>query len=277
MIKTMAMFLFMGLSLLPAQAQLDNYKYIVVPKRFETFKDVNQYQTSTLVKFLLTKYAFDPIYDDAIPEELFLNKCLGLNTQLEDNSSYLQTVVAIVFYDCRGQEIFRTQEGRSKNKEFKEAFSEAIQEAMRTMALLSHNYQGSEEETVEEPVVAQAPDPVETIPEPETVIAPTEPAVVAVIMEEAAEPSVKEETESEASEATKPEITYWEQTASNNGFILTHPVKEVTWAILKTSTAEVFMAISTTRQGVAFKQQKGWRLEYYLGDLLKVEEIQLED
>jgi len=271
------MFLFMGLSLLPAQAQLDNYKYIVVPKRFETFKDVNQYQTSTLVKFLLTKYAFDPIYDDAIPEELFLNKCLGLNTQLEDNSSYLQTVVAIVFYDCRGQEIFRTQEGRSKNKEFKEAFSEAIQEAMRTMALLSHNYQGSEEETVEEPVVAQAPDPVETIPEPETVIAPTEPAVVAVIMEEAAEPSVEEETESEASEATKPEITYWEQTASNNGFILTHPVKEVTWAILKTSTAEVFMAISTTRQGVAFKQQKGWRLEYYLGDLLKVEEIQLED
>ena len=275
--KTMAMFLFMGLSLFPAQAQLDNYKYFVVPKRFETFKDVNQYQTSTLVKFLLTRYAFDPIYDDAIPEELFLNKCLGLTTQLEDNSTYLQTVVAIVFYDCRGQEVFRTQEGRSKNKEFKEAFSEAIQEAMRTMALLSHNYQGSEEETVEEQVVAQAPDPVETIPEPETVVAPAEPAVVAVIVEEASEPSVKEETVPEASESTKPEITYWEQTTSNNGFILTHPEKEVTWVLMKTSTAQVFMAISTTRQGVAFKQEKGWRLEYYLGDLLKVEEIHLED
>lgn len=275
--KTMAMFLFMGLSLLPAQAQLDNYKYFVVPKRFETFKDVNQYQTSTLVKFLLTKYAFDPIYDDAIPEELFLNKCLGLTSQLEDNSTYLQTVVAIVFYDCRGQEVFRTQEGKSKNKEFKEAFSESIQEAMKTMALISHNYQGSEEKTVEEPVVAQAPDPVDTIPEPETLVSTAEPAVVAVIVEEASEPSAIEETESEASEAVKPEITYWEQTASNNGFILTHPEKEVTWVLMKTSTAEVFMAISTTRQGVAFKQPKGWRLEYYLGDLLKVEAIQLED
>ena len=125
--------------------------------------------------------------------------------------------------------------------------------------------------------MAQAPDPVETIPEPETVVAPAEPAVVAVIVEEASEPSVKEETVPEASESTKPEITYWKETASNNGFILTHPEKEVTWVLMKSSIAEVFMAISTTRQGVAFKQPKGWRLEYYLGDLLKVEEIQLED
>lgn len=275
--KTMAMFLFMGLFLVPAQAQLDSYKYFVVPKRFNAFKDINQFQSSTLVKFLLTKYEFDPVYDDAIPVELFLNKCLGLTSQVEDNSTYLQTVVAIVFYDCRGQEVFRTQEGKSKNKVFKEAYSEAIQEALQTMALISHNYQGSEETTVEEPVVAQAPDPVETIPEPETVVAPAEPAVVAVIVEEASEPTVKEETESEASEATKPEITYWEQTASTNGYILTHPEKEVTWVIMKTSSADVFMAISTTKQGVAFKEKKGWRLEYYLGDQLVVEQIQVVD
>ena len=264
--KTLAMFLFMGLSVLPAQAQLDNYKYFVVPKRFDAFMDINQHQSSTLVKFLLTKYEFEPLYDDAIPEELFLNKCLGLTTQLEDNSTYLQTVVAIVFYDCRGQEVFRTQEGRSKNKVFKEAYSEAIQEAMQTMALISHHYRGSEQ-TVEEPVVAEAPDPIEATPETETEVSLAEPAVIADVAEEAPEPLAKEES--------VPEITYWEETARSNGYILTNPDKEVTWVIMKTSSPEVFMAISTTTQGVAFKVENGWRLEYYLGDLLKVEEIKL--
>ena len=264
--KTLAMFLFMGLSVLPAQAQLDNYKYFVVPKRFDAFMDINQHQSSTLVKFLLTKYEFEPLYDDAIPEELFLNKCLGLTTQLEDNSTYLQTVVAIVFYDCRGQEVFRTQEGRSKNKVFKEAYSEAIQEAMQTMALISHNYRGSEQ-TVEEPVVAEAPDPIEATPETETEVSLAEPAVIADVAEEAPEPLAKEES--------VPEITYWEETARSNGYILTNPDKDVTWVIMKTSSPDVFMAISTTTQGVAFKVENGWRLEYYLGDLLKVEEIKL--
>ena len=275
--QTMAMFLFMGLSLLPAQAQLDNYKYFVVPKRFETFKDVNQYQTSTLVKFLLTRYAFDPIYDDAIPEELFLDKCLGLITQLEDNSTYLQTVVAIVFYDCRGQEVFRTQEGSSKNKEFKEAYSEAIQKAMSNMALISHNYQGSEEETVEEPVVTQAPDPVEIIPEPETEVAPVEPAAVAVIVEEISEPSVKEETVSEASEATKPKITQWEQIARDKGYVLTQPGIDVSWVFMQTSSLNVFLALSKNIQGIAFIVDEGWRVEYYLGDVLQAEIIEVKD
>ncbi|MBT8236323.1 MAG: hypothetical protein KJO04_09030 [Bacteroidia bacterium] len=267
--KTVAMFLFMGLSVFSAQAQLDNYKYFVVPKRFNAFKDINQHQSSTLVKFLLTKYGFDPLYDDAIPEELFLNKCLGLTSQIEDNSTYLQTVVAIVFYDCRGQEVFRTQEGKSKNKVFKEAYSEAIQEALQTMAILTHNYQGSEQTPVDAPKAVGAPDPVETTPEKQIEFPAAEPTAVAVVAEEASEALAKEEA--------LPGASYWKETASNNGYILTYPEEELTWVIMKTSSPEVFMAISTTKQGVAFKGEKGWRLEYYLGDLLKVEHIQLAD
>lgn len=36
-------------------AQLNNYKYIIVPKKFDAFKSVNEYQTSTLVKYFLNK------------------------------------------------------------------------------------------------------------------------------------------------------------------------------------------------------------------------------
>lgn len=270
------MFLFMGLFALPVQSQLDNYKYFVVPKRFDAFKEINQHQSSTLVKFLLTKYGFETLYDDAIPEELFLDKCLGLNSQLEDNSTYLQTVVAIVFYDCRGQEVFRTQEGRSKSKEFKEAYSDAIQEAMQTMALITHNYQGTAQAPIEKATETTTDETVETTPEAEAEVTPTAPEVIAVITEV---PEAKE-VEKKVSEEVKPtesNVVYWEQTVSNNGFILTHPEKEETWVIMKSSSPEVFMAISTTLQGVAFKVKKGWRLEYYLGDVLQAEQLQLVD
>ena len=118
----------------------------------------------------------------------------------------------------------KIQEGRSKNKVFKEAYSEAIQEAMQTMALISHNYQGSEQ-TVEEAVVTESPDRIEATPEAEANVSLAEPVVVPVMAEEASEPLAKEES--------VPELTYWEETASNNGYILTHPEKEVTWVIMK--------------------------------------------
>jgi len=267
----------MGLFAFPAQAQLDNYKYFVVPKRFDAFKEINQYQSSTLVKFLLTKYGFETVYADAIPEELFLDKCLGLNSQLEDNSTYLQTVVAIVFNDCRGQEVFRTQEGRSKSKEFKEAYSDAIQEAMQSMALITHNYQGSAQQPYEGAADTATKKTVDTIPEADVEVASTEPEVMAVASE--AEPLAIEvgKTVSEEVKPSESNVVYWEQLVSNSGFILTHPEKEVTWVIMKTSSKEVFMAVSTTIQGVAFKVKKGWRLEYYLGDVLQVEHLQLGD
>ena len=41
-----------------ANAQLNSYKYIIVPKKFEAFKSVNEYQTSTLVKYFFEENGF---------------------------------------------------------------------------------------------------------------------------------------------------------------------------------------------------------------------------
>lgn len=271
------MFLFMGLFVLPAQAQLDNYKYFVVPKRFDAFMEINQHQSSTLVKFLLTKYNFEAVYIDAIPEELFLNKCLGLTTQVEDNSTYLQTVVAMVFIDCKGQEVFRTQEGKSKRKDFKEAYSEAIQEAMRSMALITHNYQGQTQGTVEKPVPAEVHESVESNPEIKADLTPSEPELVAEAPEVVPVLIEVGKTVPEEVKPNESNVVYWEQMAGNNGFILTHPEKESAWVLMKTSSPEVFMAVSKNLQGIAFKVQKGWRIEYYLGDVLHAEQLQIAD
>ena len=39
-------------------AQLNDYKYIIVPKKFEEFRSENQYQTSTLIKYYFEENGF---------------------------------------------------------------------------------------------------------------------------------------------------------------------------------------------------------------------------
>ena len=51
--------LFIGTSLFSQQSKLDKYQYIIVPDKFDFVKTTNEYQTSSLTKFLLRKKAKD--------------------------------------------------------------------------------------------------------------------------------------------------------------------------------------------------------------------------
>ena len=257
-----ALFLFMGLSILPCNAQLDQYKYFIVPKRFDIFKETNQYQSSTLVKYLMTKYGYEALYDDAIPEELFLNKCRGATLQLAENSSFLLTRVSVVFLDCKGREVYRTPEGSSKSKDYKEAFAESIQEAMDVMAILKYEYVGEDSgqvtapETPTEPFVTEKEETEKDSAE-ELLIASSE------VIEEAAT-EAPETIESEIDKVREP--LSWTEAVNQNGFILNHLETGETWVLMRTSDPVVFLAYSQNKQGIGFKQSNGWKLEYYLGD-----------
>ena len=96
-----------------AQSQFDNYKYIVVSKKFDGFKKENQYQTSALVKYLLTKRGFVTVYEDNMPADINKNRCLGLYVNLIDASLMVTTKAALILKDCSGKEIFITNQGKS--------------------------------------------------------------------------------------------------------------------------------------------------------------------
>lgn len=256
-----AMFLFMGLAVLPCHAQFNKYKYFIVPKRFDIFKEANQYQTSTLVKFLLTQNGYETLYDDAIPEELFLNKCLGVTAQLEEASTFLQTKVAVRFLDCTGREIYRTPEGSSKSKEFKEAYAESIKEALDVMAILKYEYEGPDirpPSTLEPPAIAEVESAEESPDEP---VAETVGVLSEIGMPD---PSESQLGDSEPQAAEEP--VYWSEAINENGYVLNHAGSGETWVLMRTSDASVYLAYSQNKQGIAFKQASGWKLEYYLGD-----------
>ena len=132
-----------------AFGQFSDYKYIIVPKKFDVFRKQNMHLTSTNIKYLLTQRGFNAVYDDALPEDLFQDRCLGLIVNLEDESSFFSTKTTVVFKDCRSVEIFRTIEGSSKLKEYKPAYRQALERAFVSLDGIDPTYaaKGTEKET----------------------------------------------------------------------------------------------------------------------------------
>ncbi|WP_425235942.1 hypothetical protein [Ulvibacterium sp.] len=133
-----------------AQTDLNDYKYIIVPKKFDSFKRENQYQTSTFIKHLFAKNGFEPVYEDEMPVELYEDRCLGLLVGLQDDSSMFTTKVALVLKDCRSEEVFTTIQGKSRLKEFVASYNEALRGAFVSLENMDYRYNGAS--TKSEPV-----------------------------------------------------------------------------------------------------------------------------
>ena len=118
------------------QAQLNDYKYIIVPKIFKGFKDENQYKTSTLLKHLFTKKGFEAYYEDELPSDLNANRCLGLLVQLNHKTSMFLTKASITLEDCNSNEIYTSLEGRSKEKDYISSYKESIELAFASISAL---------------------------------------------------------------------------------------------------------------------------------------------
>ncbi|MGY8914676.1 MAG: hypothetical protein ACKVJF_06280, partial [Flavobacteriales bacterium] len=101
-----------------AQTDLNQYKYIIVPKKFDGFRNENQYKTSTLIKYLLVENGYNAVYEDALPDDLNRDRCLGAVVGLKDGSGMFSTKLSLILKDCQSKVIFETKEGTSKEKDY---------------------------------------------------------------------------------------------------------------------------------------------------------------
>ncbi len=246
-------------------AQLNNYKYIVVPKKFDAFKSENQYQTSTLVKYYFTENGFNVVYDDALPLELANNRCLGLTTDLIDDSSMFTTKLSIALKDCNNVEVFRTVEGRSKIKEYIESYKEAIQNAFVSLGGINYEYEPKNDEVKETaPVTISFKDDVKSVKEE-----PKEHIVEQKATEEeqiykAVEPkrtTIVKAADSEASVMPIPTDLLYAQPI-DNGYQLVDSTPKVVLKLEATSMENVFMTDFQGNNAVVFEKDGKWLLEY---------------
>jgi len=142
--KILFLFLFCVFKFSFAQKSINNYKYIIVPKQFEGFKKSDQYQTSSLLKFLFNKYNFTAYFDDeTLPEDLARDKCSALLLSLKNKSGMFATKTQIELKDCFNTTVYTSKQGSSKLKEYKKAYHEAIRRSFKSIQALNYSYKPS--------------------------------------------------------------------------------------------------------------------------------------
>lgn len=121
---------------------LHMYKYIIVPESYAFLKnEPNKYDMNALTQFLFEKYGFQALLrTEDVPVDLQQNRCLGLTSDVLNESSLFTTKLLVVLKDCDGREVYRTKIGKSKIKEYKPAYHEALREAMKELGALRYTY-----------------------------------------------------------------------------------------------------------------------------------------
>ncbi len=299
MLKGVIVALYLVLSFMTyGQENISDYKYIIVPKKFDVFKEPNAHKTSTLVKYLLDQKGFPVIYDDALPEELTKNRCLGLLVALVDDSSMFSTKTVITLEDCNGEIVFKTLQGKSRSKAFKEAYTEAIKESMRSFDQVNYTYKGQSE--AREPITVSFKDDIKKLPEHteklsnenkaqglEEVDMKKEPLVVQEATTENQFYESKEPVASDITMAEKPapkklklrkpnkdDILYAQSLPS--GFQLVDSAPKIRMKLLKTSKDNIYMVQGGTKNGIVYQKGDTWIFEYYEEDILMQQELNIK-
>ncbi|MCM4164368.1 hypothetical protein DHC50_12255 [Arenibacter sp. A80] len=278
---------FLGMS----QAELNQYKYIIVPTKFETFKSENQYQTSTMIKYNLVENGFTAVYDNDLPADLMANRCLGLLLNLKDDSSMFTTKVTLTLKDCQSREVYTTVEGSSKEKDFKTSYSEAIKECFVSLSGLGYKYEPMETNA---PLTVNFKNDVNKVAGNANVASnqntPNPVVQQKATLEEQSyksmEPLPSNITKAEnSSEMTPAQVAYKSDSATvlyaqptAFGYQLVDVTPKIAMWLWKTSLSNVFRAEATegVPDGVVLKKGEKWYFEYYEGDKLIGQELNIK-
>lgn len=118
-----------------SQKSLSDYSYVIVSEQFEFQQEKDKYQLNSLTKFLFNKYGFHAYFDREVPLNVF--RCDGLWAEAEGTPGFIITKVQLVLRDCTGEVIYRTNYGKSKVKDYKKAYYEAVRNAFDDIIALN--------------------------------------------------------------------------------------------------------------------------------------------
>ena len=214
-----------------AQKDINDYKYIIIPKSFEFSKSDDQYQLNSLTKFLFNKYGYEAYFVEELPEDLKSDRCLGLMAEVSNGGgSLFKTKLEITLKDCYDVVIMKSQLGESRVKEYKKAYNEALRGAFETFQNFNYEY------TSKENVEAQ---PKETSKIIETKVKPKD---------------VTTKTAAISSNEVKQELYYAQ--AITNGFQLVNSEPKVVMILLNSSAKDVF--IVKDKNAIVFNKEGQW-------------------
>jgi len=125
-------------------SEINNYKYIIVPIQYDFLEENNEFLLSSLTKHLFKGEGYTVIIDnEKLPEDLLWNQCLALKVDLDGEYKQMfsfKTDLQFKLIDCRKRVVYESVVGSSRNKNFKEAYHEALREAFDPLKSFYYNY-----------------------------------------------------------------------------------------------------------------------------------------
>ena len=124
-----------------AQKNLNPYKYVIIPSRFEFQNEDNQYGLSMLLKYKFDQLGFTVYMEsDGLPNFILENRCLALYPFIKESGGVFVTKLKLEVRDCYGEVLFLTKEGSSRDKSYKVAYNEALRSSLNSFNGYSLQY-----------------------------------------------------------------------------------------------------------------------------------------
>lgn len=117
----------LSFSVFSQNLDLSDYSFVVVPDQFEFLSTPDQFDLNSMTKFYLNKGGFNAY---AVNEITNMDRCDGLYANVEEVSSILGINLQLVLRDCHNNEIFRGPKGKTKYKEHRKAYQDALRKAL---------------------------------------------------------------------------------------------------------------------------------------------------
>lgn len=228
------LFLCLGFSA-TAQKNINNYKYIIVPLKYDFLSEKDQYRLNTLTRYLFKQKGFVALFDEEeFPEELSKDQCKALFANVEKGKGGLFTTkLDITLKDCFGKEVYRTETGTSREKDFKDAYVEALKNTFSSIEFMDYKYQPVETKVEEKELVTKKPDEED---DEETKLAELESSTKDVVMQ--------------------PEATTLYAQEKSYGYQVVDATPKVVMHLLSTSAQNVF--IVKDKNAIVYKKDGFW-------------------
>jgi len=264
-----------------AQSSLNDYKYVIVPDKYDFLDQVDQYQLNSLTKFLFNKYGFQALIENEVfPDDLIGNSCLALKSNVIKESGMFKTKLKIEIKNCKGEVLYISRLGESREKMLKVAFNLALREAFKSFETVNYTYQPNQtiialgntnEEIKAKEEIKQLKEEIELLKEEKVTpqkVTDVKPMVAVVVPKNKV---VEVETVEIAHKETS-NILYAQ--AIHHGFQLVNSEPKVVYKIKNTGLSDVFLVEG--KQAILYKTETEWILEYYQNNALKKEILNIK-
>lgn len=256
-----------------SQKNINDYKYVIVAKKFDFLKSENQYRVNELLEFLFNKHGFTAFIEGkAMPEDLVNNPCKAMYADLKDAGGFLTTKLQVEIKDCSKNLIVKSSIGKSKIKEYNKVYNVATRKAFESITFLNYKYNGkADDDNLESVEVTPKKDRVienadEKVNDTNAEVERLKQEVEALKKQKAdAEAKVeKERAEKEvalleakkANETLAKKVTY-NAKITKNGYQLFNSIsKQMDYELIKTAAPNVYTVKG--KDAIVFKEGEKW-------------------